>query len=109
TGDMCIGIEASYAFISFEYDLKYFWWDNPEKLPFGNSKDDPWNDLHEFTIGLRYGGPVKDDWSYFALARISSAFEKDMDDSFGCHIGGGVIYEPSPEWQFRGGVLSNSR
>lgn len=101
-----VDFSASYLCFTFDYGLSsYRWNDVNTKLPFGNGTDDPWDDLHNLSLGLRFAKSINDSWSYFALASLSSAFEEEMDDSFGCSFAGGIMYKSSPEWELRLGAL----
>ncbi len=101
-----VDFSATYLCFIFDYGLSSYRWDDVNsRLPFGNGSDDPWGELHKFVFGLRYKKPFNAYYSFFARARGLSAFEEEMNDSFGYDIAGGLIYEPSPEWELRLGAL----
>ncbi len=85
------GVAASYDNISFA-------WNNVDRLPFGNGKDDPWRDFHSIKLAYTWSDMLSQDWGYFATAEGTSRFEKEMDDSFGASGVAGIVYL-IPEWR----------
>lgn len=89
---------VSYKGFSFFYQRADYSWDNVEGLPFGNRKDEPWETLQIASLGYRHGGKINQGWSWFGNLRVYSAFESEMDDSFGVGAMGGVRYRINKQW-----------
>lgn len=77
---------------SFGYEGRNYQWDDVSALDFGNGTDDPWDTLHRLSLGYEHNGFITKEWSYMAGVTLASAFEKEMDDSFGAAVRGGFIY-----------------
>ncbi|MCB2191015.1 MAG: hypothetical protein KQI62_05585 [Deltaproteobacteria bacterium] len=95
---------VSYAGFSFFYQRSAYYWDDQAGLPFGNGKDDPWETLQVASLGYRRGGKINQDWSWFGRLRVFSAFESEMDDSFGVGAMGGARYRINGQWSLMLGV-----
>lgn len=94
----------SYLGFSFFYQRSDYSWDNVAGLPFGNRKDEPWEALQVVSLGYRRSGKINQDWSWFGNLRVYSAFETEMDDSFGVGAMGGVRYRINSKWGLMLGV-----
>lgn len=103
-GVIKVDTSVSYSWFNFEYGLRSYWWDNVDKLPFGNRSDDPWNELHKLGFGADKRWQVNKKWSYFLRGGVSSSFEEEMKDSFEYDIVGAAMYALSPLWQFNLGA-----
>jgi len=79
-------------------------------LPFGNGKDDPWEEMHSVSLGYDHSNMFDHNWGYFFNIGGASEFEKEMEDSFSAMGLGGLICN-IPEWRmtFRlgGGTFYN--
>ncbi|ACS81459.1 DUF6268 family outer membrane beta-barrel protein [Maridesulfovibrio salexigens] len=77
---------------SFSYEGQHYSWDNVGQLNFGNGQDDPWNTLHRFSLGYSLNGAINENWFYGAGITGTSAFEEQMEDSFGGALRGHIGY-----------------
>jgi hypothetical protein len=76
------GIKFSLLMLDVEYMQNYYTWKKAGTLPFGNNAEKPWETLQSLTVSGMYGGDFNPRWSYFALAKGSAAFEKELSDSY---------------------------
>ena len=77
---------------SFSYEGQHYFWNNVDQLNFGNGQDDPWNTLHRFSLGYTHNGLINKNWFYGAGITGTSAFEEQMEDSFGGALRGHIGY-----------------
>jgi len=89
---------------SLSYEGQYYSWDNVDQLSFGNKKDDPWNALHRLSLGYSLNGMINKDWFYGAGITGTSAFEEEMEDSFGGAVRGHIGYVFNENWKALIGV-----
>jgi len=104
-----VGVASAHARISYQgfsffYQRSAYYWDNLAGVPFGNGKDDPWENLQVASLGYRLGGKINKDWGWFGSLRIYSALESEMDDSFGVGAMGGAHYRINGQWSLLLGV-----
>ncbi|WP_147822423.1 hypothetical protein [Salidesulfovibrio onnuriiensis] len=97
------GVEGQYSFLSAGYELSRYSWKDEDNLPFANG-DTPWENLHSLWLGADYGDHISGNWSYFVHGGVSSAFEKEMSDSFGAVLLGGIAYDLGDGWEVQAGV-----
>ena len=105
-------LRASYKDFFLSYERIQYSWSNVERLPFGNGRDDPWDDLNVLTLGYQHNGRINPKWMYFIGGGVSSSFEKEFDDSYSFRGFGGFTYIYSPKLQFTlgaGGVYHKVR
>lgn len=105
-----LGLKASWMFVSAGYEQRRFHWDDTDELPLG---DNPFDTLHELSVGANYGGPLADwldeGFSWFVGGGVSSGFEEEVDDSFSGSARLGLGYDWAEDWSFRlGGAFSAS-
>lgn len=103
---MRAGATISYSKFTFTYRRRFYDWDDKANLPFGNGRDDPWQDFSSLTLRARHDGELNKAWRYFVVAGAFSSFEKDMAGSYGGLGMAGVTYVVSPtlQWIFGGAV-----
>lgn len=84
--------KARWLYFSLEYEAAVFDWENAGALPFAAAQGDPWNTLHQVTLGASYGGGLSERLNWFAALEAGSAFEEETADSFGGTANGGLGY-----------------
>lgn len=98
-------IAARYSFLSAEYKLSNYSWDDEDDLPFlTGTGNDAWDTLHSLWLGAQHGDHISGNWSYFVRGGVSSAFEEEMEDSFGAVALGGAAYDLGSGWEVQAGV-----
>lgn len=97
-------IAAQYSFLEASYTYSDYSWDDEEKLPFISGTATPWDDLHSIWLGAHHGGNLSGDWGYFVRGGVSSAFEEEMEDSFGAIAMGGATYDLGSGWEMQAGL-----
>jgi len=105
---------ASAAISVMDFNITYkndsYSWDKLKAVPFGNKKDEPWENLHSISMGYNRSGMLNQRWGYFAGANISSEFEKEISDSYSGVGYAGFTYD-MPErnlvFRFGGGASYN--
>ena len=101
---------ASYKYFTLKYALQSFSWGDKDHLPFGNGRDDPWDELHAVGLDANYLGTVNKNWGYLVGAGIASMFEEETDGSMGGNVRGGLRYTFSKNWRVSlGAVLSHHK
>lgn len=95
---------VSYKDFFFSYERLDYSWENPEKLPFGNGKGDPWKALNVMGFGYARQGTINADWKYFAGGSLSSSFEDETQSSYGLGAFAGATYLFSSTLQFTMGA-----
>lgn len=108
-GDGSVALTAErltldWKFLSLSYTQTQFHWDDVSSLSFGNGVDDPWERLHRLRLGSDFRGDINDQWFYHTGLALTSSFEKEMDDSYGGVVRGGVGYKWSDEITIMGGL-----
>ncbi len=98
-----VGLAGRFAFLSAGYELSSYSWNDKNSVPFANGGS-PWDTLHSLTLGADYGDTISGDWSYFVYGGVNSAFEKEMDDSFGATLLGGISYDLGEGWKAKAGL-----
>jgi hypothetical protein len=71
-------VTLGYSKLFFNYRRSFYTWKDKHLLPFGNGVDDPWDDLQSVSLGLRFNGPIGQDWRYFSSAAVTSSYEDDF-------------------------------
>jgi hypothetical protein len=89
------GLEIGWLVANYGYRL--YDWEDVSRLPFGDGSSEPWEDLHTAALGFSHDEMVNQSWGYFVRAQGTTAFEEEMDDSFGALALAGVMYN-LPEW-----------
>ncbi|WP_320006456.1 DUF6268 family outer membrane beta-barrel protein [Maridesulfovibrio sp.] len=89
---------------SFSYEGQYYSWDDVAQLNFGNKKDDPWNMLNRLSLGYTLNGMINKDWFYGVGITGTSAFEEELEDSFGGALRGHIGYAFNENWKALIGV-----
>ncbi|NDV28392.1 DUF6268 family outer membrane beta-barrel protein [Desulfovibrio sp. JC010] len=89
---------------SLSYEAQHYSWDNVDQLNFGNGQDDPWNTLHRLSIGYNFNGAINKNWFYGVGITGTSAFEEEMEDSFGGALRGHIGYVFNDNWRALIGV-----
>jgi hypothetical protein len=92
------GLEIGWLVADYAY--RQYDWEDASLLPFGGGAAEPWEDLHSAALGFSHDEMVTNTWGYFVRAQGTTAFEEEMDDSFGALALGGVMYN-MPEWNMR--------
>lgn len=87
------GLSAGWRYVTVFYHHNYYNWSNVAGLPFGDGRNDPWDDLHIVGISGRYRGRITDKWGYFLNGGLFSGFEKQMGDVT-VSAGGGFSVSP---------------
>ncbi|NDV22416.1 DUF6268 family outer membrane beta-barrel protein [Desulfovibrio sp. JC022] len=77
---------------SLSYEGQHYSWDNVDQLSFGNGQDDPWNTLHRLSVGYSHNGRITQKVFYGVGITGTSAFEEQMQDSFGGALRGHIGY-----------------
>lgn len=101
---------ASYKYFTLKSALQSFSWSGKDHLPFGNGRDNPWDELYEVSLDANYFGVMNKDWGYIVGAGIASMFEKETDGSMGGNVRGGLRYALSKNWRVSlGAVFSHHK
>lgn len=98
-------VSLAYKIVEFSYGMRSFDWDDAAKLPFGNGADDPWDELHTLALSASDAGFFSERWGWFWRAGVESAYEDEMDDSFGATAGGGGMYVINEDWNVSFGLM----
>ncbi len=98
--------DLEFGWLRADYIYRQYEWSGVDRLPFGDGASDPWEELHKAAVGISHDDMWSETWGYFFAAEVSTAFEEEMDDSFGARGWGGFIYR-MPGWNlgFRLGAL----
>ena len=98
--------DLEFGWLTADYIYRRYEWSDAGRLPFGDGASDPWEELHKAATGISHDDMWSEKWGYFFAAEVSTAFEEEMDDSFGTRAWGGFIYR-MPAWNlgFRLGAL----
>ncbi len=98
--------DLEFGWLTADYIYRGYEWRDVDRLPFGDGASDPWEALHKAAAGISHDDMGSEKWGYFFAAEVSTAFEEEMDDSFGARGWGGFIYR-MPAWNlgFRMGAL----
>ena len=99
-----VGVMADFWCFNLGYAQKHFEWEQVDQLPFGDGTGDPWDELCEVNFGLGYGGAISEQWSWFGEAGMFSAYEEDVDGSFGYYAAVGGGYVLNDMWSFSAGI-----
>jgi hypothetical protein len=91
---------VEYKDFSFSYERLDYSWSDSEKLPFGNGESSPWDILHALSMRYSRHGSINSNWKYFVGGAASSAFEEQMQNSYGFGVFSGATYIYSPTLQF---------
>lgn len=102
-------LTASIFKVPLEYDYYRYTWRNVDYFSFGNGRGAPWRQLNYLSVQPGWFGEIADGWGYFLAAELYSAFEKDVDRSFGTNLAGGFTYAFSPKLGFNVGVVYSLR
>jgi hypothetical protein len=96
--------------LTLGYKRSHYSWSRLERLPFGDRRREPWNNLQSLDLDLNFDGDLNllsqsKQLRWFAGGNVYSSWERQISNSFG--LGGrcGVIYSPGPNWSFRLGVF----
>lgn len=120
TGDVSIfragaalGVEApvgqtSALGVNFAWERSVYDWDNATS--FGGTNE-PWDDINQLDLGVRFMSRIDDKWSYFFGAGVNSSMEDgaDFGDSLTYGGGAGVIYRASDKLTLTGGLIVRSQ
>ncbi len=98
--------DLEFGWLVTDYIFRRYEWSDVDRLPFGDGASDPWEELHKAAVGISHDDMWSEKVGYFFAAEVSTAFEEEMDDSFGARGWGGFIYR-MPLWNlgFRLGAL----
>lgn len=104
------GLEVEISGFSFSYTANSYSWSDKRSLPFGNGTDDPWDTLHQLSLGYEYDADINKNWGYSLALTVDSSFEKETSDSYGAAFRAGLEYEFNEHWstRFGGRVAANS-
>lgn len=89
---------------SIGYEGRDYGWSDKSSLAFSSGDSDPWDTLHRFSLGYTHKGMINDQWGYTGAVTLTSAFENQMDDSYGTAIRGGIMYLYDENLQFMFGA-----
>lgn len=84
-----------------------FDWQGVDKLPFGNGKDAPIKQMHGLKVNVNLPYPVNDQWFVLTSMSLRSAFEKEMDGSYGGTIFGFASYRLDEDHALQMGGFAN--
>lgn len=73
-----------------QWDLN---WNNVDRLPFGNGKDQPINALHKLTLGGKLFKPLSDSTRWINVIGATSAYETEMNDSYSVNLRSFLLYQ----------------
>ncbi len=98
-------LKAAMGDFSLSYEWVGYSWSNVDRLPFGNGRDDPWDNLSVLGLGYSHHGAINPRWRYFFGAGLNSSFEsKICSDSLSLRGFGGVTWIYSRKLQFNFGA-----
>lgn len=89
--------------VSLSYEVRSYQWEDKHKLPLVDNGETPFENLHRLSIGLSHQGVIADQWGWFAGLTGVSAFESELDDSFGGAFRAGISYSFDKRWQVMAG------
>ncbi len=92
--------------LSLTYTGRKYSWDDVAALQFGNGSDEPWETLHNISIGYNKRGVFNDTWGWFAGITGQASFEEEMDKSFSAFGQAGLSYLFSKDWRVHFGVVA---
>ena len=92
------GIGMNLAGVVVAYDYTSFAWEQVNQLPFGDGKQEPWEQLHRLNLGFDHSDMLNGHWGYFLYIGGVSRFEKEMNESYGAEGFAGLIYR-IPSWR----------
>ena len=107
---------ASYALSGFEIDAGLgpvgasfkrlsFDWQHTGAFVLDTHGRNPWEDLHEASVVLNWGGPITKRISYLVLGGLTSGYEDQTDDSFYGMAGGMFLLSLSSNWSASAGAI----
>ncbi|WP_028575440.1 DUF6268 family outer membrane beta-barrel protein [Desulfonatronovibrio hydrogenovorans] len=77
------GLEGTFSHFTLAYDYIDYSWDKAGQSGLTSNRKKPWDQLHFISLGANKYFILNQDWSLNLGGGISSAFEKEMSDSFG--------------------------
>ncbi|MBU2549164.1 MAG: hypothetical protein KKB20_12165 [Proteobacteria bacterium] len=86
-------VSLCYYILYLHYDRRTFSWNQMEHLPFGNGRDEPWHNLDQLTLNLRYAANLSAKTKYFVSLGVSECFEKWADRLHDYNYIGGFQYK----------------
>ena len=101
----CSALELSAGSIKGSFKLLRFSWDRPGEYVINTNGRDPWGNLYEVSIGANHGGMITERMSYALMVGATSAYERELDDSFSFHGGGYGMFAINPKWSIAAGAL----
>ena len=96
---------VDYSRFTLQYDRIGYFWHRVSELPFGNGRDDPWNDLTSIDFRVRHTGVVNDKWGYFVGGGIGSSQESGASGLLHLSASGGFSHALSPKTRLSLGAL----
>jgi len=100
--------EMSSLGVNLAWQRSWYEWD--KATAFGGTNE-PWDDVNELDLGVRYMSRVDEKWSWFAGVGVNSSGEDgaDFGDTLTFGGGGGVRYQVSETLGLTGGVIVRSQ
>ncbi len=101
----CSALELSTGSIKGAFKLLRFSWDRPGEYVIDTNGRDPWGNLYEVSIGSNHGGMITERMSYALMLGATSAYEREIRDSFSFYGGGYGMFTINPKWTIAAGAL----
>lgn len=99
-------LELDIWLFDLEYQHYTYEFNHPDALPFGNGNTEPWQDVHQISLGFGHMDMTTRRWGYFYNLGMTTGFEKEISDSFGVNAMGGLIYASrTTDFLFQMGAL----
>jgi hypothetical protein len=101
----CSTLELSTGSVKGSFKLLRFSWDRPEEYVIDTNGHDPWGNLYEVSLGVNRGGMITEHMSYALMLGATSAYEREISDSFSFYGGGYGMFAINPKWTISAGAL----
>lgn len=104
------GAQFAYAPFSASYDQMGFEWSDTSRIPFTSGGDTPFERFHRLALSLSQDFPVTGDWYGFVGLTGTSAFEEQMDGSYGgaFRLGGAYAFSKALRVSFGAAAFVNN-
>ncbi|WP_027366594.1 hypothetical protein [Desulfocurvibacter africanus] len=85
------GLSLSYALVDHDFE-------DSDRLPFGNGRDEPWGLLHSVALAYHRLDHIQGIYGWFGGFSLSSGFEQELDNSVSGDVWLGGMLFLSPKW-----------
>ena len=99
------GMDAQWSLFSASYEYVDFDWSETAGLDMAPGSDHPIDSLHSISLGARYFDAISPEWGWFVGGGVSSAYEEEMEDSYGASLRGGFDWRYDDNWNVQFGAM----